>query len=160
MTIQVPTLLPVDFWALGAVIALSAGAMLLLLLEFLPRRADSSRGAIVALATLLVSGFAVFRVRDARRLLFGGMFVHDGFTVFFTVLFCAIAAVSVLLSWDYVRRTRIQHAEYYASDGNFLGWRDAVRFGHDDSGSSNNVQRRPGQSWRTRRCESAHSHGK
>jgi len=114
MSIPVPALLPVDFWALGAVIGLSAGAMLLLLLEFLPRRADSSRGAIVALATLLISGFAVFRVRDARRLLFGGMFVHDGFTVFFTLLFCAIGVLSVMLSWDYIKRTRINQAEYYA----------------------------------------------
>src|SRR5439155_665992 len=85
-----------------------------LLLDFLPRRADSGRGAIVALATLLVSGFAVFRVRDARRLLFGGMFVHDGFTVFFTLLFCAIGVLSVMLSWDYIKRTRINQAEYYA----------------------------------------------
>ena len=52
--------------------------------------------------------------RDARRTLFGGMFVHDGFTVFFTLLFCAIGAFAVLLSWDYVKRTRINHAEYYA----------------------------------------------
>jgi NADH-quinone oxidoreductase subunit N len=42
------------------------------------------------------------------------MFVHDGFTTFFTILFCAIGALSVLLSWDYVRRTRLQQAEYYA----------------------------------------------
>ena len=42
------------------------------------------------------------------------MFVHDTFTVFFTLLFCGIAALSVLLSWDYVKRMRINQAEYYA----------------------------------------------
>src|SRR6185503_677553 len=31
-----PSFLPADWWALGAVIALSAGAMILLLLEFIP----------------------------------------------------------------------------------------------------------------------------
>ena len=112
--IPVPTLLPVDGWALGAVLALAAGAMLLLLLELLPARPGSSRAAIVSLLTLIASGYAVVRVRDARRVLFGGMFVHDGFTVFFTLLFCAIGAVAVLLSWDYVKRTRINQAEYYA----------------------------------------------
>jgi NADH-quinone oxidoreductase subunit N len=112
--IPMPDLLPVDGWALGAGVALAVGAMLLLLLEFFPVRAGSSRGAIVSLLTLAVAGAAVFHVRDARRLLFGGMFVHDGFTVFFTLLFCAIAAVAVMLSWDYIKRTRINQAEYYA----------------------------------------------
>ncbi len=109
-----PSLLPVDWLALGAVMALAAGAMLLLLLEFFPARPQSSRSAIIALATLLVSGGAVTLARDARRTLFGGMFVHDGFTVFFSLLFCAIGAVAVLLSWDFVKRTRINLAEYYA----------------------------------------------
>ena len=44
----------------------------------------------------------------------GGMFVQDGFTMFFTVMFCAIAFVSVLLSWDYSKRTRLPQAEYYS----------------------------------------------
>jgi NADH-quinone oxidoreductase subunit N len=109
-----PFLLPVDWWALGAVLALSVGAMLLLLLEFLPAKPGSSRAAVVALVALAASAGAVTLARDARRTLFGGMFVHDGFTVFFTLLFCAIGAFAVLLSWDYVKRTRINHAEYYA----------------------------------------------
>ena len=112
--IPMPALLPVDAWALGAGVALATGAMLLLLLELLPAKAGSSRGAVVSLLTLAAAGYAVFRVRDERRLLFGGMFVHDGFTVFFTLLFCAIAAIAVMLSWDYVKRTRINQAEYYA----------------------------------------------
>jgi len=107
-------LIEVDWWALGAVIALSAGMMLMLLLEFLPSRPGSSRGAVVALLTLVASAGSVFYVRDARRTLFEGMFLHDGFTVFFTLLFCGVASVAVLQSWDYVRRTRINHGEYYA----------------------------------------------
>jgi NADH-quinone oxidoreductase subunit N len=112
--IPVPALLPVDLWALGALMVLAAGAMLLLLLEFLPVQAGSSRGAIVSLLTLAAAAAAVFQVRDDRRLIFGGMFVHDGFTVFFTLLFCAIGAIAVMLSWDYVKRTNINQAEYYA----------------------------------------------
>jgi NADH-quinone oxidoreductase subunit N len=114
MPFQPAALIAVDWWALGAVMVLSAGAMLLLLLEFLPSRPDSSRGAVVALLTLAAAALSVFRVRDAKRSLFEGMFVHDGFTVFFTLLFCAVAAVAVLQSWDYIKRTRINHGEYYA----------------------------------------------
>jgi len=109
-----PTLLPIDLWALGAVLALAAGAMLLLLLEFLPAPAGSGRGAWIALLTLAAAAGAVLRAGAARRALFGGMFVHDGFTLFFTLLFCAIGALAVLLSWDFVKRTRMNHAEYYA----------------------------------------------
>ncbi len=109
-----PVLIAVDGWALGAVIALSVGLMLLLVLEFLPAGEKSNRGALIAIASFLAAGFSVFRVREARRVLFDGMFVHDGFTVFFTLLFCAAGILSVLLSWDYVKRTRINQAEYYA----------------------------------------------
>jgi len=103
-----------DWWALGAVIALSAGVMVLMLLEFFPARPGSARGPVLALATLAAAAVSVWRERDVARSLFGGMFLHDGFTVFFTLLFCGIGAIAVLLSWDYARRTRIDHAEYYA----------------------------------------------
>ncbi|MBI1797141.1 MAG: NADH-quinone oxidoreductase subunit N [Candidatus Eisenbacteria bacterium] len=109
-----PSLIAVDWWALGAVIALSVGAMLLLVLEFVPAPPASNRGAFVTLLALLAAAGSVLEVRDARRSLFDGMFLHDGFTVFFTVLFCVIGAVAVLQSWDYVKRTRINHGEYYA----------------------------------------------
>ncbi len=109
-----PAFLPVDWWAMGAIIALTLGTLVLLMLEFIPVREGSPRGAIVALLTFLAAGASVYRVSDARRSLFDGMLVHDGFTVFFTLLLCAIGVLSVLLSWDYVRRTRINQAEYYA----------------------------------------------
>ena len=109
-----PPLLAVDWWALGPLLALSAGALLLLLLEFVPRGTESSRAAAISLVTLVAAGFAAFLVRDARRTLFEGMFVQDGVTVFFTLLFCAIAIMGVLLSWDFVKRLRINQAEFYA----------------------------------------------
>ncbi|TMQ63666.1 MAG: NADH-quinone oxidoreductase subunit N [Candidatus Eisenbacteria bacterium] len=107
-------LIDVDWWALGPGLALSGGAMLLMLLEFVPAGRNSSRGALVALASLLAAAACVWRVHEVKRALFDGMFVHDTFTVFFTLLFCGIAALSVLLSWDYVKRMRINQAEYYA----------------------------------------------
>jgi NADH-quinone oxidoreductase subunit N len=109
-----PALIAVDWWALGAVIAMTAGVLLLLLMEFLPYGGRSNRAAGFTLLVLGASAYAVWRVADSRRSLFEGMFVHDGMTVFTTLLFCAIAAISVLLSWDYVKRTRINHGEYYA----------------------------------------------
>lgn len=109
-----PTFIAADWWALGPTIALTAGAILLLLLEFIPPRERGNRGGIVSLLALAASAACVWQVRDVKRALFGGMFVHDTFTVFFTLLFCAIGALGVLISWDYVKRTRIHQAEYYA----------------------------------------------
>ena len=109
-----PALIAVDWWALGAVLALSAGTLVLLMLELLPGRSSGSRAAAVTILTLLAAAASVLRAGDARRSIFGGMFVHDGFTLFFTVLFCAIGVVSVLISWDYVKRLRLPAAEYYA----------------------------------------------
>jgi NADH-quinone oxidoreductase subunit N len=109
-----PHFLAVDWWALAAVLALTGGAILLLLLEFIPPRANGNRGALVSLLALGAAGYGVWQVRDFKRSLFEGMFVHDGLTVFFTLLFCAIGAVAVLMSWSYAKRTRIGLPEYYA----------------------------------------------
>ncbi len=109
-----PSFLPVDWWALGAVLALTVGCLTLLLLEFVPDREKGNRGGIVSLLTLFLAGYSVYRVAGEKRLLFEGMFVHDPMTVFFTLLFCAVGVLSVLISWDYVKRTHINQAEYYA----------------------------------------------
>ena len=109
-----PSFLPADWWALGAVIALTVGCLVLLLLEFIPQRPQGNRGGIVSLLALVAGGVAVLKVHDVKRPLFEGMFVHDPMTVFFTVLFCAVGALSVLASWDYVKRTAINQTEYYA----------------------------------------------
>jgi len=109
-----PHFLTVDWWALAAVIALTGGALLLLLMEFIPPRANGNRGPLVSLLALGAAGYGVWHVRDFKRSLFEGMFVHDGLTVFFTLLFCAVGAVAVLMSWNYAKRTRIGLPEYYA----------------------------------------------
>src|SRR5207244_4283987 len=56
--IPAPSFLPVDWWSLGAVIALSAGVMLLLLLELVPSRPGSARAPWITLATLAVSAWS------------------------------------------------------------------------------------------------------
>ncbi len=109
-----PQFLAVDWWALGPLIALTVGILGLLMMEFLPGRSKSARSAVVSLLVLAVSAYCVYHVRMDRRSLFEGMFLHDGMTVFFTLLFLGTAAIGVLLSWDYVKRTHIDHSEYYA----------------------------------------------
>jgi NADH-quinone oxidoreductase subunit N len=109
-----PSFLAVDWWALGPMIALTIGSILLLVMEFLPQRDDGNRGGIVSLLTLAAAAWTVLKVAGDKRSLFGGMFVHDPMTVFFTLLFVAVGALAVLSSWDYLKRTKINQAEYYA----------------------------------------------
>jgi NADH-quinone oxidoreductase subunit N len=109
-----PHLLAVDWWALGAILALTVGSLALLVLEFIPPRPGGSRGPWLSLLTLGIAAWAVYHVRGAKRALFEGMFVHDGLTVFFTLLFCAVGVVSVLFAWDYNKRTRIGQPEFYS----------------------------------------------
>ena len=109
-----PVMIAADWWALGPTIALTTGALLILLLEFFPEGPHGRRSALITLLALGASVYSVLRVADAKRSLFGGLYAHDGFTVFFTLLFCAIGAIAVLQAWDYVRRTRLHPAEYYA----------------------------------------------
>ena len=109
-----PAFLPVDWWALGPLLALTLGILALLLLELVPQRENGNRGGIVSLLTLAAAAWAALHVAHDKRLLFDGMFVHDPMTVFFTLLFCAIGALSVLSAWDYLKRTAINKAEYYA----------------------------------------------
>src|SRR5262249_52660942 len=112
--IPAPSFLPVDWWAMGAVIALTGGAILLLLLEFIPPRPNGDRGPWLSMLALAAAAYAVWHGRDDKRALFEGMFIHDGLTVFFTLLFCAVGAVSVLFAWQYNKRTRIGQPEFYA----------------------------------------------
>jgi NADH-quinone oxidoreductase subunit N len=109
-----PAFLAVDGWALGPLVALTLGVIALLLLEVVPQRENGNRGPIVSLLALGAAGWAALRVAHDKRVLFEGMFVHDPMTVFFTLLFCAVGALSVFSAWDYLKRTKINQAEYYA----------------------------------------------
>ena len=66
-----PSLIAVDWWALGAVLALTAGILLLLLLEFVPRKPESSRGA--GIPVLLVHGGIQYPPQLRRCQAGGGM---------------------------------------------------------------------------------------
>ena len=105
--------LALDWWALGPVLALSVGVLVLLLLELVPARSGSSRAPLLTLIIFATAAALAWNVRGVARAPFGGMFVHDGFTLFFTLLFCGVGALGTLISWDFARRTGIGRAEYY-----------------------------------------------
>jgi NADH-quinone oxidoreductase subunit N len=109
-----PALLPMDWWALGPVLALTGVTLIILLLEFLPEGEGGQRSAVLSLAALATGAWSLLKVAGMKRSLFDGMYVLDGFTVFFTILFLCIAGFAVLLSWGYLTRMRLHAGEYHA----------------------------------------------
>jgi NADH-quinone oxidoreductase subunit N len=103
-----------DFLAMLPVWALTAAGCLLMLINMTPRKPGSSVSAVVSLIALAVAGWGAWTQRGMVRSYFRDMYVVDPFSTFFALLFVGIAIVSVLLSWDYLKRTALNQGEFYA----------------------------------------------
>ncbi|MEO6462477.1 MAG: NADH-quinone oxidoreductase subunit N, partial [Candidatus Eisenbacteria bacterium] len=103
-----------DFMAMLPVWALTIAGCLLMLVNMTPRRPNSSVSALVSLIALAVAGWGAWTQRGTVQSFFRDMYVVDPFSTFFTILFIGIAFVSVLLSWDYLKRTALNQGEFYA----------------------------------------------
>jgi NADH-quinone oxidoreductase subunit N len=102
-----------NLWATLPALSLSIGACVLLLIDaFIPKhRKDITAwlaiiGLIVALL-LSLPGFAM------RTIAFNGMFIADAFTALINVVTAITTIVSILVAYDYLKRTGIERGEYY-----------------------------------------------
>ncbi|HEY8548237.1 MAG TPA: NADH-quinone oxidoreductase subunit N [Acidimicrobiales bacterium] len=112
----------VDWWALGPVLALVGGALLLLLLTSFVRSRlfPGAYALITSIAGLAAIGLAIplwRRVQDADRGPFStleGAIGVDGFSVFATVVIAAGVVLTALLIDGYLRREGLDGIEAYA----------------------------------------------
>ena len=93
-------------------IVLAVGAMILLMLGVF--RADRGGNAAnwLAVALLLLAGWAVVWLPNERLVAFGGSFVVDEFARFLKILALIGSAAAILMSFDYLRAERAQQFEY------------------------------------------------
>ncbi len=92
-------------------ISLALGAVILLLVDlFVKRKEITAWLTIVGLAVAFVLNLAVYNAHEDAFL---GMFVADSFSAFLNIVILLTAAISVLLSIDYVKRVGIERGEYY-----------------------------------------------
>jgi NADH-quinone oxidoreductase subunit N len=92
-------------------ISLALGATILLLVDVLIKNKSITVWlAIVGLAVSFVLNLLVYNSGGEA---FGGMFVADHFSGFLNLIILLAAFLSILLSVDYLRRTGIDHSEYY-----------------------------------------------
>jgi len=107
------------------VIMLTLFALGVLLIDLLLPDEWKVINAVTAFAGLIFSGAALYKLQAAYRaaeahgailppLGFMGSWAMDPFAIFFTWLFLAAAAITILMSVKYLDVEREQHGEYYA----------------------------------------------
>ena len=77
-------------------------------------RATSTAFGWLAFAGTLAAGAAILPMHSNSGQAYSSLWIVDEFSTFFHVLFIFIAAITTLVSIDYLRRENINHAEYYA----------------------------------------------
>jgi NADH-quinone oxidoreductase subunit N len=96
-------------------LVLSVFGMIVMLLEPLLDEGTGQRIlGLIALAGTLAGLGATWFMAQSPGLAFWNMVQVDGFSVFFHVLVIAIAAVVILISYEYMAVQRIRAGEYYA----------------------------------------------
>ncbi|MFN0061601.1 MAG: NADH-quinone oxidoreductase subunit N [Myxococcaceae bacterium] len=107
---------PQDLVPLAPALALSVGAIVLLLSEvFLS--ASGTRGYQALLAVMFAGGAGFIAARnsnDSPREVFGGFGVHDPFGSVVTTLVCAALVLAVLLAAGFLRHRNAERGEFYA----------------------------------------------
>lgn len=96
---------------LPALIVFATGA-LVLLLDLASGRSKGHLGA-VGLAGVVVALLVAISKWDRGGSAFGGMVLLDNYALFFDIVICYAAALVLLLSVDYLRRTGAESGEYY-----------------------------------------------
>jgi len=103
----------IDLISLAPVLVLSVFTMLVMLIDLFVGK-NKSVLVFVALTGLLMAAVSSFAKTDWPVSSFGGSYVVDHMSVFFTMIFCLSSGLAILLSVDYNKRENIRVGEYYS----------------------------------------------
>jgi NADH-quinone oxidoreductase subunit N len=90
------------------------GFLVLLMDVLLPKGERKGYLGVTSLIGIFFAGLYTVPQMGSVRSGFEGMFISDGYAVFFKLIFLIIAFLTVLISMGYVRREMIEFGEYYA----------------------------------------------
>ncbi len=104
MNFQLPDISPII-----PEITMTAIALIVLLLDLIVRRkeilAAVSIGGVAIVALMLINGYGVT---------FGGMFISDGYSTFFKLIFFINVVLTVMISVKYIVIEKVNYGEYYS----------------------------------------------
>lgn len=111
--IDVPSFADLNLWVAAPAVFLALFTTLLLIVDlFIPddRKIITAQLTAAALLVAFVLNLAVFNAEETALF---GMFIADPFSGFLNIVILTTAFISVLLSIDYLKRTRMERSEYY-----------------------------------------------
>ncbi len=104
MPIAMPNLIPVM-----PELVMTGVAIILLMAELVIKRKET-----LGFLSLISVGLISYLLLGSAGTTFGGMFVSDGYSTFFKLIFMANLVLTVLISPKYLQTMRINFGEYYA----------------------------------------------
>jgi NADH-quinone oxidoreductase subunit N len=104
MNFQLPDLSP-----LMPELVLTGLALIILLADLLIKRKE-----IVALMSIASACLVAYALIGSSGETFGGMFISDGYSTFFKIIFLVNVVLSVLISMKYIIIEKVNYGEYYS----------------------------------------------
>jgi NADH-quinone oxidoreductase subunit N len=104
MNLRIPDLNP-----LTPELTMTALALIVLLLDLLIRKKE-----VLALVSLAGAVLVALTLKGASGNTFGGMFISDGYSTFFKLIFLLNVVLSVLISIKYIAVEKANRGEYYS----------------------------------------------
>ena len=90
------------------------GFLVLLVDVFLAKKEGKGYLGILSLIGIIIAFFYTLPQIGSVKSGFEGMFISDGFSLFFKLIFLIIAFLTILISMGYTQREGIEFGEYYA----------------------------------------------
>ena len=105
----------IDLYLIAPEIIITAFGFLVLLLDvFLPKGERKGYLGVISLIGILFAFLYTWPQMGSVKSGFEGMFISDGYALFFKITFLIIAFLTVLISIGYIHREMIEFGEYYA----------------------------------------------
>ena len=103
----------IDLCLIAPEIIITAFGFLVLLLDvFLPKRVRKGYLGVISLIGIFAAFLYTLPQMGSVKSGFEGMFISDGFALFFKITFLIIAFLTVLISIGYTQREGIEFGEY------------------------------------------------
>lgn len=108
------TLPPVNWLSLLPTLILTIAGILVLFWDLWMQEEERPLLAWLGLTGLVLTGVVSFGLLGRNESAFNGMLALDSYALFFNLIFCLAAGMTLLMSIDYLGATDIRPGEYYA----------------------------------------------